>query len=365
MAVRWHRAFSILALLAAAAVPLTQAQEIPSPDAPPVSSVPPSDDSAQSGPPVETLHVQSNLVSEYFTVRDKHNALIPNLTESDCTVYDNKQPQKLVSFTAQATQPLNLGILIDTSGSQEYLLQLEQQSADRFVNQVLRKQDQAFVVNFDIQVQLDQDMTNNVRQLEQAIDQTQINTGGGSGQAGIPGIGQGPVPTQGAPKGTLLYDAVFEASRDKLSSVTGRKALILLTDGEDEGSQTKIGQAIAAAQDADAIVYVILIADPSIYGGYNVPFGYDGAYLMKEMTIPTGGHVINVGHNGRKLEDAFDEIEEELRTEYVAQYIPSTPLNGSFHSVNVACRNPQDGPLTVQARKGYFAIPDESSGNVE
>jgi len=361
MAVRCLRYILIPALLAVVAVPLTRAQDIPSPDAPPVSTVPPSDNDAPL-PPRETLHVTSNLVTEYFTVRDNHNALIPNLTKNDCSVFDDKQPQKLVSFQAQADQPLTLGILIDTSGSQQYVLPLEQQAADQFLSRVLRPKDQAFVVSFDIGVNLEQDFTSNVHSLEAAINHVEINTGGGSGQVGVPGIGEGPLPTHGDPKGTVLYDAVFQTSNQKMDNQIGRKALILLTDGEDEGSDMKIGQAIAAAQNADAIVYVILIADPAFYyqQGY-IPMGYSGAAAMHDLTLPTGGHVINVGHNGKKLQDAFDEIEEELRTQYEAQYVPTTPLNGSFHPVDVACHDPQEPKLKVQARKGYFSIPSNDN----
>ena len=357
MAVRWLRVFLIPAILAATAVSLTRGQDIPSPDAPPVSTVPPSDNSAPVGPPTETLHVTSNLVTEYFTVRDRHNALIPNLTKSDCSVTDDKKPQKLIGFQAQADQPLTLGILVDTSGSQQYVLPMEQQAADEFLRQVVRPKDQAFVVNFDIGVDLDQDFTSNVHALEEAINDVRINTGGGSGQVGIPGLGEGPVPTIGAPRGTLLYDAVFETANDKMSGQLGRKAMILLTDGGDEGSVTRIGQAIAAAQNADTIVYVILLYDEQFDG----PGDFQGVYAMRRLTDPTGGHLIDVGHNGKRLEDAFDEIEEELRTQYQAQYIPDTPLNGSFHRVVVACQDPQDGKLKVQARAGYFSIPNNNS----
>ena len=355
MVVRCLRVFVFPALLAAFAVPLTWGQDAPSPDAPPVSTVPPSDNAP--GPATETLHVTSNLVSEYFTVRDKHNALIPYLTKNDCSVFEDKQPQKLTSFVAEANQPLTLGILIDTSGSQQYVLPLEQQSADEFLSRILRPKDQAFVVSFDIGVHLEQDFTNNTHELERAINNVAINTGGGSGQVGVPGIGEGPVPTQGAPKGTLLFDAVYQVSNSKMRGQTGRKALILLTDGGDQGSEIKPKEALAAAQDANAIVYVILIADPS-FDGY---MDFTGNMWMQELTQPTGGRVINVGHNGKKLEDAFDQIEEELRTQYVAQYIPTNKdMNGMFRKVDVFCGDKQDGQLKVQARKGYFAVPDTS-----
>jgi VWFA-related protein len=358
MVLRWLRVLSIPVVCICAAVPLTWGQSAPSPDAPPVSNVP-VDNSATEETPRETLRVTSNLVSEFFTVRDKHNALIPFLTKNDCNVFEDKQPQTLKSFVAEANQPLTLGILIDTSGSQMNVLPLEQQSASAFLKRILREKDQAFLVSFDVGVNLEQDYTNNVRELDRAISKVQINTAAGGGSAGVPGIGQGPVPTQGAPKGTLLYDAVYEVSDHKIHADTGRKALILLTDGEDEGSVTKPKAAIEAAQNANAIIYVILIADRGFYGGGGFSLGYSGDMQMRQLTEATGGRVINVGNNGKKLEDAFDQIEQELRTQYVAQYVPGNKtMDGKFRKVDIFCKD-QDGDLKVQARKGYFAVGDE------
>ena len=131
--------------------------------------------------------------------------------------------------------------------------------------------------------------------------------------------------------------------------------MILLTDGEDEGSRIKINDAIAAAQKSNTIVYVILIADTGFYGSFG--FGYSGYSAMKKMTEETGGRVINVGNNGKKLEAAFQQIEDELRTQYVASYTPSnTKLDGTFRHIGVECRG--DG-LKVQVRKGYFAPSPE------
>ena len=357
---RGLRMLCIPVLLMAATVPLTWGQALPSPDAPPASNFP--DTPPPATPlPQETLHVTTNLVTEYFTVRDKHNALIPYLKESACTVWENKQPQKITSFRTEANEPLSLGIMIDTSGSQENLLPMEEDSAKRFLKQVLRPKDQAFVLNFDVGVDLDQDYTNDISELDHAIDGLQINTAGGGGSIGVPGLGQGTIPTMGAPKGTVLYDAVYQASRDKMAGQTGRKAMILLTDGQDEGSDHRLRDAVAAAQDSDTIVYVILIANRGFYGGYGM--GYTGADAMRRLTDQTGGRVIDVGSNGRKLENAFEQIEEELRTQYVLQYTPTDKyMDGSFRRVAVFCK--QNGKyLKVQARKGYFAIPNPGSGS--
>lgn len=327
------------------------AQTTPSADAPPVSEFP---DTTQQTKPETTFKVNVNLVSLYFTARDKHNGLIPTLSKSDCSIFEDKQPQVIKSFQAETDLPLTLGILLDTSGSQTNVLPLEQQSGGEFLHEIMRPKDQAFVVTFDVDVDLAQDFTNNVAALTRALDRAEINTAGGNGAGGIPGIGQGPIPTQGTPKGTLLYDAVAQASQDKLSMETGRKALILLTDGEDEGSVTKPDQAIEAAQKANAIVYVILIADRPFYYGYMGGMGYTGDIQMKKLAEATGGRVIDVGNNGKKLEDAFAQIEQELRTQYLATYTPTnTKLDGSFRKIDIFCKG--DG-LKIQARKGYYAI---------
>ncbi|MGB7546722.1 MAG: VWA domain-containing protein [Terracidiphilus sp.] len=339
-------------LLALPALPAAGwAQLAPSPDASPVSTAPPPPPEDQS---VATFKLEVNLVDLFFTVKDKSGNLVPHLTKDDCTVSEDKVPQKLKNFVAETNQPLTLGILLDTSGSQYRVLPLEQQAGSRFLEQVLRQKDEAFLLSFDVNVDLLQDFTNSPRLLSRAMDKAEINTAGGNGAAGIPGLGGGTVPVYGTPKGTLLYDAVYLASNQKLNQETGRKAMIILTDGDDQGSRTKINDAIAAAQRSNVIIYVILIADTGFYGG----FGYNGYSAAKKMAEETGGRVINVGNNGKKLEDAFQQIQDELRTQYVASYTPTNAkLDGSFRHIGVECRG--DG-MKVQVRKGYFA---PSAGN--
>jgi VWFA-related protein len=327
-----------------------RAQLAPSPDAPPVSNAPAQPESDE---PVATLKLQVNLVDLFFTVKDKQGNLVPHLTQDDCTVSEDKQPQKLKKFEAETHQPLTLGILLDTSGSQERVLPLEQDVGSQFLERVLTKKDEAFLLSFDVNVDLLQDYTNSARMLSRAMAKAQINTAGGGG-GGIPGAGGGTIPSIGAPKGTVLYDAVYLASNEKMNQETGRKAMILLTDGEDEGSNHKIQEAIAAAQKSNVIVYTILIADRGFYGGFSM--GYSGFSAMKKMTEETGGRLIDVGNNGKKLQDAFQQIEDELRTQYVATYTPlNTKLDGTFRRVSVECK---DG-MKVQVRKGYFATPPQ------
>ena len=318
------------------------AQVAPSPDAPPEGPAgdPNQDDQAK---PLETLKVNVNLVSLYFTVHDKRGALIPHLTKDDFTIFEDKEPQKIKNFNAENDQPLTLGILLDTSGSQQNVLPLEQQAGAAFLSRVLRSKDEAFLISFDVNVDLLSDYTSNAHALSHAMDKAEINTGTGGG--GMP---------TGSPKGTLLYDAVYLATHDKLQQETGRKAIIILSDGEDQGSSMKLQGAIEAAQKANTIVYVLLIADRAFYGRGVYTMGYSGDAYMKKMADETGGRVIDVGNNGKKMEAAFSQIEEELRTQYVASYTPTNnKLDGTYRKIDVECKG--DG-LKAQVRKGYYAI---------
>jgi VWFA-related protein len=327
------------------------AQLAPSPDAPPVSTAPAT---ASDEAPLTTFKVSTNLVDLLFTVKDSHGELVPHLTKSDCTVLEDKTPQTLKTFAAETNLPLTLGILLDTSGSQERVLPLEQQAGGEFLAHVLRQKDEAFLVSFDVNVDLLQDFTNSAHELQRAMDKAQINTAGGNGGGGIPGLGGGTVPTVGDPKGTLLYDAINLAANEKLNQETGRKAMIILTDGEDEGSRTKIGEAVAAAQRNNVIIYVILIADRGFYGGFGM--GYSGYSAARRLSEESGGRLIDVGNNGPKLQAAFQQIEEELRSQYVATYESSNAkLDGAFRHLAVQCG---DG-MKVQVRKGYYANATE------
>jgi VWFA-related protein len=325
-----------------------RAQLAPSPDAPPVSNAPaaPADDES-----VATFKVSANLVDVIFTVKDKQGALVPHLNKNDCTVLEDKVPQTLKSFNAENNIPLTLGILLDTSGSQTRVLSLEKEAAGEFLQEVLRQKDQAFALSVDVNVDVLQDLTNSPRMLSRALDKAEINAPGS--------IGSGPVPTGQDPRGTVLYDAIYLASREKMADETGRKALILLTDGQDEGSRHKIADAIAAAQKTNVFVYVILIADVEEY--MMAGMGYYGFSAMKQVTEATGGRVINVGHNSKKLEEAFQQIQDELRTQYVATYTPTnTKLDGTFRHLAVECK--ADG-MKTQLRKGYYATTAENTGN--
>jgi VWFA-related protein len=222
-----------------------------------------------------------------------------------------------------------------------------------FLSDILRPKDLAFVMDFNIGVSLVQDFTTSARRLKEALNSVRINSGGQAAVPGIPGQGGGPVPTMGTPKGTLLYDAVYLASHDQMAQQVDRKAMILLTDGEDQGSQYKLRDAVEAAQKADTIVYVLLCADRGFYGF----MGYSGDSEMKKLTAETGGRVIEVGNKPEKLKAAFDQISKELRSQYYIGYVPTNPLkNGGFRKIQIKT---DDQDYRIQARSGYFAVPEK------
>jgi len=294
----------------------------------------------QGEPPVFRKNV--NLVTVYFNVKDKHGALVPNLTRDAFQLTEEGKPQTIKYFSAESNQPLTLGILIDSSGSMQNMLPEEKIVGSDFLRSVITDKDLAFVLSFDISVDLLQDLTSDVHLLSRGLDKAKINVGSGGG-GGVPGIGQGPIPIS-HPKGTLLYDGIFLASDEMLSKQVGRKAIVVMTDGVDQGSHEKLKDSIEAAQKADAICYVLLISDPR--------YGSD-PHDMSQLAEQTGGRMITV-NNPNKLGDAFRQISNELRSQYSIGYSPSDPRHdGSFRKIEIKAKD-----LKVQARKGYYAPSD-------
>ncbi len=301
--------------------------------------------------PTETLKVNVEVVQLFFNVKDKHGALIPSLTKDSFDILEDGKPQTIKYFKAESDLPLTLAILIDASGSQRRVLDMEKEVGGSFLENILRPKDMASVFSFDVDVNLLQDFTTSVPRLKHALNDVQINAGTGA-CANLPGLGGGPVPCPSTgPRGTVLYDAVYLASHDAFAHEVGRKAMILLTDGEDQGSRLKIRDAIEAAQKADTICYVLLIADRGFYGFG----GYSGDSEMKKLTAETGGRVIEVGNKFDKLRQAFDQIAKELRSQYNLGYTPTNATrDGSFRKVEIKSKQ---GEYKTQARSGYYAIP--------
>jgi len=297
---------------------------------------------AQDQPPQDTgqggqIHVQVNLVNLFATVRDKHKAIVTDLTQDDFKIYEDNVEQKIAYFQKESDLPITLGLLIDTSGSEQATLGAEQQAAEQFLRRVMRKGDLAMVISFDVDDDLLADLTDQQRVLDEAIGRARINAPGNP--TGMPG----PVPTaQGG--GTNFYDALYLACHDKLADEAGRKAVIVLTDANDNGSQYKIEEAIEAAQRTDTVVHILLVYDPA-FG----PPDFGGA---SKITNETGGRTIVV-RNEKNLMDAFDQISEELRSQYTLGYYPSNGKHdGTYRKVKVEVSRPD---TTVLARRGYYA----------
>ena len=317
--------------------PIIRAQEAPSPNGPPPASDAPAQPVVDVDAP--TLSVNVNLVNVYFSARDK-TGFVTNLTKADCSVAEDKVPQTVKNFTQEKKLPLTIGILLDTSGSQENVLPLEQQSGAEFLRDVLTPKDEAFLISFDVNVDLLADYTNRPSEIARALNKATINTG----------VGTGSVTGNGSPRGTLLFDAVYLAAHDKLANETGRKVIVMLTDGGDQGSQENLRGAIESAQKANAIVYVILIADRTMqyYGG--APMGDAD---MNKLAGDTGGRLISVGNSGKRLTEAFQQIADELRTQYLLSYTPTNAkADGTYRKLEMSCGK----DLKLDSRKGYYAI---------
>src|ERR1700720_58876 len=280
------------------------------------------------------IRVQVNLVNRFATVRDKHKTIVTGLKKDDFQVYEDGQLQEITNFSAESNLPITLGILMDTSGSEEFMLGIEKDMGARFLRRVMRKGDLAMVMTFDLDVDLLADFTEDQSRLVRAINRAQGNAAGG-------GVGVGPFPPSHYNGGTDFYDAVYLAAHDKLADEAGRKAMIILTDAEDTGSKLKLQDAIEAAQRTDTVVHILLVAADG---------GDQG--VAKKLTDETGGRMIVV-RNEKNLEQAFDQISEELRSQYTIGYVPSNKKHdGSYRKIKMELKNKEYSAL---ARRGYYA----------
>jgi VWFA-related protein len=289
--------------------------------------------------PTTTLRVSTDVVNVLAVVKDKKGRLIPSLTKDDFQLSEEGTPQQIKYFSRETDTPLTLGILVDTSGSEQRMLSVLQQEANAFIRQVIRPKDLAFVMHFDLDVELLQDFTSDPARLERAINETRINTGGG-------GVLPGTFPGA-SPGGTHLYDAVYLAAHDMLRNEIGRKVIILLTDGVDQGSKEDLDTALEYAQKSDVVVYSIMVEDRGFDQGFS-----NGNSVLNKLSKQTGGDVIRATRD-QDLAVAFQQIAKELRTQYLLGYTPTnTAHDGAFRKIEVKLR---DGNYRVQARRGYYA----------
>ena len=289
--------------------------------------------------PQGVTRVQVNIVRLYATVRDKHNAIVPNLSKDDFRVFDEGQEQQIAIFSKEMSDPITLALMIDTSGSQVDLLNAEKETASIFLRQILRKNDLAAVLSFDTEVNLLADFTDSQDLLQSAIQKAEINAP----------MNAGPVP-QANQAGTVLYDAIYRVCHNELAGQAGRKAMIILTDAQDEGSSRSLDEAIQAAQEANTVTHVLLISE----GGFYFLQGemYNGGSVAARLARETGGRVIPI-RGAKDLDKAFNQISEELRSQYVIGYYPTNrTADGAFRKIKLETTLPG---LKVLTRDGYYA----------
>jgi VWFA-related protein len=381
---------------------------------------------------IPTISVNVKVVNVLATVRDKHGEIVRNLGKNDFRLEEDGRSQAIRYFSQETNLPLTLGLMVDTSLSQRNVLGEERRASYSFLDQMLRPdRDQAFVIHFDEQVELLQDVTSSKQKLEAALNELELdrpqnarnggrNSGGNDpnsdpndpnsrndprtrGGGGYPGGGGG-YPGGGYPgggypgggrrfprgggypgggggypggaggggrrgggasgKGTLLYDSIYLASDEMMRNQTGRKALILLTDGVDQGSRYSLETAIEEAQRTDTMVYGILFSDASAYGsiggfgGRSMPFpgaGHaDGKKVLQRMSNETGGRFFEVSKK-ESIDQIYSDIQQELRNQYNLGFSSDKPPSQSEYRKLRVTTNQKD--LQVQARDGYYAKP--------
>jgi VWFA-related protein len=287
-------------------------------------------------PPV--IRTQVSLVNLFVTVRDKSKRIVTDLKQDDFKISEDAQPQRIAFFSKEVTLPITLAMLLDTSGSEQFMLGAIQEAGGRFIARVLRKGDEALVMSFDSDVDLLSDFTDDRGQLDRAIRKARINMPSGGSIASNPGpIGSRQIT------GTALYDAIYLACNEKLNTEAGRKAIVIVTDAQDEGSKVRLEEAIEAAQRTDTVVHILLVGDSR--------FGINSGVAHK-LTEETGGRTISV-NSEKHLAEAFDQISEELRSQYTLGYYPTNAAHdGKFRKIKIDMSNHD---LKVLARKGYYA----------
>lgn len=284
------------------------------------------------------IKAEVTLVNVFATVRDKNKRIVTDLKQDDFHVSEDNHDEKISFFSKDMSLPITMGLLLDTSGSEQFMLGAIQDAGARFMRRVLKKGDEAMVISFDSDVDLLSDFTDDKNILDRAINKARVNIPGGGSIAGNPG----PIGTQHV-TGTALYDAIYLACGDKLNGEAGRKAIIIVTDAQDEGSRVKLEEAVEAAQRTDTVIHILLVYDPRFGGNTSV---------AHRLTEDTGGRLIVV-RSQKNLEEAFDEISEELRSQYTLGYYPTNNArDGKFRKIKVEMTNHD---LKVLARRGYYA----------
>jgi VWFA-related protein len=343
-----------------------------------------------SDQPAATLSVDVKVVNVLATVRDKHGKIVNTLSKNDFTLTEDGRPQSIRYFAKDNDLPLTIGLMVDTSLSQRRVIDQERSASYSFMDQIVREnKDKAFVIHFDREVELLQDLTSSHEKLDAAIRQLQTpqlqrTSGGGTqdpdAQTGSDSRGRG------GHGGTLLYDAIYLGSNELMKKQPGRKALIVLSDGVDRGSKETLENAIEAAQRADTVVYSVLFKDDEGGGEHRGGFGgprigmgipgmggpgmggggmgrrgggrrpeqprVDGKKILERISHETGGRLFEATKKD-PIDKIYAQIEEELRNQYNLGYAPDRPSDvaSSYHKIRLMAKQKD---LVVQAREGYY-----------
>jgi VWFA-related protein len=289
------------------------------------------------GQETSTFSTDVKVVNLLATVRTKKGEIVRDLTKDDFSIAENGRSQAIRYFSRETDLPLTIGLMVDTSLSQRKVLEAERSASFRFLEQVLRdNKDQVFVMQFDSVVLLRQELTSSRKKLDEALSFVDTPT-----RAEL---------AMGAGGGTVLYDAVVKASQDVMKNQRNRKALILLTDGVDIGSETNLATAVEAAQRADTLIYSILFSDPGAYGIFGG--GGDGRGALMRMSKATGGDFFEVSKK-LSIDKIYQMIQEELRSQYSLGYVSDDPVHISeFRKLLLTTR---DKALIIQSRDKYWA----------
>lgn len=285
---------------------------------------------AQTADEPAPIRVDVDVVNVLCTVSDKRGALITDLHKEDFEIRENGRKQEIRYFARDTDLPLTIALLMDVSGSVRQAIAAEREAAGRFFDAVLRPTDHALLLGFSSTLVLWQDFTSSSLRLHTALEQLHAIP-----FRGLPPDGQ-PMP------GTLLYDAVYQTAVNKLQGVSGRKAMLIVSDGLDNGSRMHMEEALQAVQETNTIVYGIC---------YDQKFF--GCEFLKALAEPTGGRMFDAGKKRQSLGEIYKTIEAELRSQYAIGYVPTNQEHdGKYRKLSVKVNSPG---LRVSVRRGYYA----------
>ena len=302
----------------------------------------------------EVIKVETNLTNIFFTAADKNKRFITTLKAEDIRVLEDGQPQEVFTFQQNIDTPLSIAILIDTSISEQFTLPQEKAAAQAFLESVMRPQkDEAAIVSFTGDTTLEQGFTGSIDRLRRAIDRVEFVPPSGYIGGGVVVNGTPPISgtNQSLAGSTAVWDAIWATAEELIgtSAEHTRRALILLTDGDDTSSRMKMHEAIEKAQKADALIYAIGIGDRY---QFNVNEG-----ALRKIAGETGGRAYFPKHE-RDLNDAFTQIQKDLREQYLVAYSPTNKArDGSYRKIEIQVTNPElkQQNLKLNYRAGYFA----------